>query len=334
MEHDALWLVALNTLLHEVGVPLPLMPTLLMAGAGAASGGAHPLALVAMVIVGTVLGNSLWFAAGRRYGSSTLRFLCRISLSADSCLTRTEQSFGRWGGSSIVLGRFIPGASLFTPPLAGALGMSWSKFIALSAGGAALWALIVVGTGMILHQQLDSAIRLLGAFSHEALATTIVLAAMCIAWLWWKRTQTVRKRKVRRITRDELKTLIVRGEAPVVVDVRRSATRRIDRRRITGAIALDLEALKNGCAELPREREIVVYCACPDEASAEYAARLLLSRGYESVHALLGGLEAWVDAGYAVDIGDSPEPVERRRSSNAASPRRRKEDGFRALSHV
>jgi len=334
MEHDALWLVALNTLLHEIGVPLPLTPTLLMAGASAASGGAHPLALVAIVIVATILGNSLWFAAGRRYGTSTLRFLCRISLSADSCLTRTEQSFGRWGGSSIVLGRFIPGASLLTPPLAGALGMSWSKFIALSAAGAALWALIVVFAGMLLHRQLDSASRVLDAFGHEALATTIVLAAMCIAWLWWKRTQTAHKRKVRRITMDELNTLIDRGEMPVVVDVRGSATRRIDRRRIPGAIALELEAIENGRAQLPREREIVLYCACPDEASAEHAARLLLTRGYGSVRALLGGLEAWVDAGYAVDIDDSPQPAERRHSSNEASPRRRKEDGFRAFSHV
>ena len=159
MEHDVLWLVALNTLLHEVGLPLPLMPTLLVAGASAMSGGVHPLAVVAMVIVATLAGNSLWFAAGRRYGSSILRFLCRLSLSADSCATRAEQSFRRWGGSSIVVGRFIPGVSLLAPPLAGALGMSWSRFIALSAAGAALWGLIVVGAGMLLHQELDAAIR-------------------------------------------------------------------------------------------------------------------------------------------------------------------------------
>src|SRR5262249_23823107 len=215
MEHDALWLVALNTLLHEIGVPLPLTPTLLVAGAGAMSGGADPVALVATVIVATLLGNSLWFAAGRRFGSSTLKFLCRISLSADSCVTRTEQSFSRWGGSSIVVGRFIPGASLLAPPLAGALGLSWSKFIAPWALGAALWGLIIVGTGMLLHQQLDAAIRLLDAFSHEALAAGIVVVAVCIAWLWWKRARMAHNQEVRRIAADELNALIDQGLAPV-----------------------------------------------------------------------------------------------------------------------
>lgn len=161
MEQEALWLVAINTLLHELGVPLPLMPTLLVAGASAMSGGAHPLVVVAIVVVATLLGNSLWFAAGRRYGSSTLKFLSRVSLSAASCVTRTERSFGRWGGSSLLMGRFIPGASLLAPPVAGALGMNWSKFITLSAVGAALWGLVVVGTGMLLHQELDAAIRVL-----------------------------------------------------------------------------------------------------------------------------------------------------------------------------
>jgi len=326
MEHHALWLVAINTLLHEIGVPLPLMPTLLVAGAEAMSGGAHPLLVVAIVIVATLLGNSLWFAAGRRYGLSTLKFLCRISLSADSCVTRTERSFGRWGGSSIVVGRFIPGASLLAPPLAGALGMSWSRFISLSAVSAALWGLIVVGTGMLLHRQLGLAIRTLDAFSHEALATIIVLFAVCIAWLWWKRARAAHKREVRRITVDELNALIDRWEAPVVVDVRASSTRRIDRRRIPGAIALELQVIEKGRAHLPREREVVLYCACRDEATAAHAARLLRARGYGRVRALLGGLEAWVGAGYAVDVDHGSEPVERRRSSNDASPRRRKED--------
>jgi len=161
-QFDAVWLVALNTLLHEIGLPVPLTPVVLVAGAGSIAGAADPVAVIAAVVAGTLAGNSIWFAAGRRYGSGVLKLLCRLSLSPHACQTRTEDSFRRWGGSSLVVGRFIPGVALVAPPLAGALGMSWSKFIALSAAGAALWALLVVAAGMVLHEHLEAAVQVLG----------------------------------------------------------------------------------------------------------------------------------------------------------------------------
>jgi len=297
---QALFLVALNTLLHEIGVPLPLTPTVLLVGAGSVSGGANPLALIATVIIGTLAGNSVWFAAGRRYGSRTLKFLCRISLSPDSCVTRTEGSFGRWGWSSIVVGRFIPGVSLLAPPLAGALGMSWSKFIALSAAGAALWGLVVVGTGMLLHDQLATVIQALAVFGRQALAAVILLIATYIGWRWWRRRAS-RGLKGRRVTVDELKALIDRGEAPLVVDVRATTARLADPRRILNAVAIEPKAIEDGHIELPRDRDIVLYCACPNEASAAQVAGVLLARGYSRARLLLGGLEAWTDAGYPID---------------------------------
>jgi rhodanese-related sulfurtransferase len=54
-------------------------------------------------------------------------------------------------------------------------------------------------------------------------------------------------------------------------------------------------------AELPRDREIVVYCTCPSEASAARVAKLLINHGFKEVRPLYGGLDAWIEAGYAVD---------------------------------
>jgi membrane protein DedA with SNARE-associated domain/rhodanese-related sulfurtransferase len=302
----ALWLVALNTLLHEIGVPVPLAPTVLVAGAGAISGGVDPFALIAAVVAGTVLGNSVWFAAGRRYGSSVLKLLCRLSLSPDACVVRTEDTFRRWGWSSLVVGRFIPGVSLVAPPLAGALGMSWSKFIVLSAAGAALWALVVVGAGMLLHEQLDAAIRALDAYGLEAVAALVVLLAMYLLWRWRARQRTARMLDVPRIAVGELQALIDRGESPLIVDVRGPATRQVDPRRIPTAIAVELRAIQEGQTNFPRDREIVLYCACPNEAGAAHGARALLEHGYERARPLLGGLDAWVVAGHAVDTDPDP----------------------------
>jgi rhodanese-related sulfurtransferase len=203
--------------------------------------------------------------------------------------------FGRWGWSSLVVGRFVPGVSLVAPPLAGALGMTWGKFLALTTAGAALYGLVVLGAGILLRNQIDWAVRELRTLGWQALAAAAVTLAMYIAWRWWRR-RVARAPDVSRISVDELRALIATGERPLVVDVRGRTTQQIDPRRIPDAIAMSLDAIEASRDELPRDRKIVVYCGCPNEASAAKAARLLLDRGYPWVRPLSGGLEAWSTA--------------------------------------
>jgi membrane protein DedA with SNARE-associated domain len=202
-QRDAVWLVALNTLLHEIGVPVPITPIVLVAGAGSVGGGIDPLAVIAAVVAATLAGNSIWFAAGRRWGSGVLTLLCRLSLSPDACMLRTEDSFRRWGWSSLVLGRFIPGVALVAPPLAGALGMSWGRFIVLSAAGAGLWALVVVAAGMLFHEQVDVVVRTLDAFAAEAVVAAALLLAAALAWRWQAKRRAGRNRNAARIAGQE-----------------------------------------------------------------------------------------------------------------------------------
>ena len=61
-----------------------------MAGARAVTGTVSPLLLIVMIVAGMVIGNAAWFAAGRRYGSAVLKLLCRVSISPDTCVARTE----------------------------------------------------------------------------------------------------------------------------------------------------------------------------------------------------------------------------------------------------
>jgi membrane protein DedA with SNARE-associated domain/rhodanese-related sulfurtransferase len=295
-----LWILAVNTLLHELGVPLPMMPTGLVAGARA-TGAIDPLLSIAAIVAATLIGNSVWFAAGRRYGAGVLKLLCRLSLSADTCVSRTESAFGRWGSSSLVVGRFLPGVSLVAPPLAGALGMKWSKFLILTGAGAALYGLVVVGAGMLLRDQIESALRALGSLGWQALAAVAAVLALYVAWRWWWRRRVAQALDVSRISVDELQALIAAGDAPILVDVRGPTTQQADPRRIPGAIGVPLDEIEAGDAELPRDRQIVLYCACPNEAGAARAARLLLDRGYAWARPLLGGLDAWIVAGHAVE---------------------------------
>jgi len=293
---QSFWILAVNTLLHELGVPVPVMPTAFVLGARGVHGAGDLLLLIGAIAAGMLIGNSLWFAAGRRYGSSVLKFLCRFSLTADTCVSRTERMFGRWGWSSLVVGRFVPGVSLVAPPLAGALGMTWGKFLALTTAGAALYGLGILGAGILLRNQIGWALRELRTLGWQALAVVAAALAIYIAWRWWRR-RVARAPDVSRISMDELRALMAAGERPLFVDVRGQPMRQIDPRRIPDAIAISLDAIEASRDELPRDRKIVVYCGCPNEASAARAARLLLDRGYPWVRPLVGGLEAWSAAG-------------------------------------
>jgi len=317
LQHPALWLVALNALVHELGAPVPLTPTMLLAGAASAAGGAHPLLLIAVVVVAMVAGNAVWFAAGRRYGSRVLKFLCRISLSPDSCVRRTEDSFARWGGLSLVIGRFIPGVSLVAPPVAGALGMDWLRFIAFSTVSALLWTLLVVGAGVLLRAQLDPLIRALLAYSGEAIGTLALMLAGYVAWRWMQRRRAARRLDVSRISVAELKTLLDTGAGPVVLDVRSAAMRQLDPRRIPNAIAIDANSLEDGRVEFSPDSVVVLYCSCPNEASAARLAGVLVRRGYRHARPLLGGLDAWIAGGYGVE---SELPPKRSTGVDASAP--------------
>jgi membrane protein DedA with SNARE-associated domain/rhodanese-related sulfurtransferase len=292
---QSFWILAANTLLHELGVPVPVMPTAFVLGARGVRGASDLLLLIAAIAAGMLIGNSVWFAAGRRYGSSVLKFLCRFSLTADTCVSRTEKLFGRWGWSSLVVGRFVAGVSLVAPPLAGALGMTWGKFLALTAAGAALYGLVILGAGILLRNQIEWALREMHDLGWQALAAAAIALAMYIAWRWWRR-RVARAPNVSRISVDELQALIAAGERPLVVDVRGATTQQLDPRRIPDAITISLEAIEANRDELPRDRKIILYCGCPNEASAARAARLLLDRGYPWVRPLAGGLEAWSTA--------------------------------------
>jgi membrane protein DedA with SNARE-associated domain/rhodanese-related sulfurtransferase len=289
---QALWVLGLNTLLHEAGIPIPMLPTALVMGARAMRGSGDFLLLVVAIVAGMLIGNSVWFAAGRRYGASVLKLLCRFSLTADTCVSRAEGAFGRWGWSSLVIGHFLPGVSLVAPPLAGALKMPWGKFLALTTAGGALYGLVVLGAGFLLRSQIDSALRQLRHMGGPALALLIAALAVYIGWRWWRR-RVSRAPDIARISVDELRALIAAGEHPLVVDVRGEAMQQVDSRRLPEAVSLSLDAIRAGRDGLPRDRKIVVYCGCPNEASAANATQVLLDRGYTWVRPLAGGLDAW-----------------------------------------
>ena len=296
-----LWLVFANVLVEQIGLPVPAIPTLVIAGALAVDGKISAWATFGVAFVACTIGDALWYAAGRLYGRRVMRLLCRISLSPDSCVRQTENHFERWGGSVLVLAKFIPGLSGIAPPLAGATRLPWPTFLLLNSLGVVIWAGVAIGAGMLFHAEIDWLISRMEGLGSWALATIGALLAAYVAFKWWQRRRFHKMLRIARITVGELRKLIEGDNKPIVVDVRSSVVRDQDLRFIPGALVMDFAEVEKNLERLPIEREIIFYCSCPNEASAARVAKQLMDLGYTRVRPLLGGLDAWIAAGYAVE---------------------------------
>jgi len=171
LQRDAVAVVFVNVLLQQIGLPVPAVPTLLLAGSLAALPGQLGKVLAAAVLA-SVLADLLWYALGRRFGYRVLAGLCRLSINPASCVSQTEARFIRWGLSSLVVAKFVPGFSTVAPPIAGALRMSLSGFIAAAAAGAALWAGLALGAGWVLRDTVQAAILTLDRHAGRAARRT------------------------------------------------------------------------------------------------------------------------------------------------------------------
>ena len=303
LSHYGVWFVGVNVLLQQLGLPIPSVPTMMVAGALAAAGRMSGAGAFALSVLASLLADLLWFWAGRRFGYPVLRFLCRVSLSPDTCVRQTEGIFERWGFFSVVLSKFVPGFSTVAPPIAGALKMPVTGFVVASLASAALWVGAAMGTGFLFATQIDFVLTWMA--THFALAGTAiaVVIGLYIGVKAFQRWRLARFVSAAAISIDELRTALDAESRPFVVDVG-SRLAQQSRPHIPGAALLDLDAIAK-LDDFPGDRDIVLYCACPNEASARRAAQILLNRGFKRARPLLGGLDGWISAGHPVEHGSA-----------------------------
>ena len=295
-----LWLVFVNVLLTQLGLPLPAVPTMIVAGALAATGAASIAGVVAVSVLACMIADLAWYLAGRRFGNKVMKLLCSVSLSPDSCVRQSELGFERWGGSILLVAKFIPGLSTVAPPLAGAMRLSVPAFLAFDGIGSAVWAGAAIAAGALMRAEVVLLLDRLQDMGAAAVALVAALLAAYIAIKWWQRQRLIRTLRMARISVGELHGMMSAGDRPLVVDVRSATARSLDARSIPGAVTLDLDDIDANLPALPADGDIIVYCNCPNEATAAKVAQMLITRGYKRVRPLHGGLDAWSDAGYAV----------------------------------
>ena len=89
-------------------------------------------------------------------------------------------------------------------------------------------------------------------------------------------------------------------EDMVIVDLRHALDFEADPETIPGAFRIDAQELREKNDKLPRDRQIVLYCTCPNEATSAQLAILLRKQGIQHISPLQGGLDAWREKGYPV----------------------------------
>jgi membrane protein DedA with SNARE-associated domain/rhodanese-related sulfurtransferase len=296
-----LGVIFLNVLFEQLGMPLPAMPTLIVAGALAADGQLPALTVCALALGACLIGDCAWYFAGRIYGVRVMHLLCRISLTPDICVSETQTSFERWGSKALIVAKFIPGLSMIAPPLAGATRMSLSRFAGYSALGSMLWIGAALLIGALLKSQIVRLLPKLASVGGAAFTILLVLFAAYIAFKWRERRRFRAALDMARISVHDLYERMRGKRTPLIVDVRSMTATTLTLRRIPGALHVPVHEVGYHVEKLPRDREIVFYCTCPNEASAAQAARLLMNHGFHRVRPLHGGLEAWIAAGYPVE---------------------------------
>jgi undecaprenyl-diphosphatase len=159
-----------------VGLIAPGEFTILLGGVIAGQGRIDVVALIAIVWVAAVAGDVTSYVLGRRLGRGFLiRHGERVKITPER-VEQVERFFNRYGGWTILIGRFVGLVRAIAPFLAGASRMRFRRFLPFDIVGAGLWGTTFVLLGYIFWQSFNQVVDLAkrGAFALGAVIVTVV----------------------------------------------------------------------------------------------------------------------------------------------------------------
>ena len=247
-------------LAEQMGLPIPSAPVLMAAGALAGMGRLSLPAAILVAVAAAMTADAMWYTLGWFRGHAILKLLCRISLEPDSCVRRTENAFSERGGRVLLFSKFVPGLGAAAMPLAGMLRMRLTHFFLWDAAGSLIWAGSFAALGYVFARQIERAIALVLSFGSW-LGLIIVLPLVAyITWKYYQRQKFIRDLRVARITPEELKRRLDAGEDIAVIDLRHAIEFDAEGIKVPGAIHIDPQEIETRHVEIPRDRDVVLYC--------------------------------------------------------------------------
>jgi membrane protein DedA with SNARE-associated domain/rhodanese-related sulfurtransferase len=306
LEHHAYLLLFVWVLLEQGGVPVPAGPVMLAIGTMSAARHTHIAAAIPIAMIACLISDSAWFALGKRYGGKILDFLCRFSMEATTCVTRTEGHLQKRGAVTLLFAKFVPGLTTVAPPLAGQIGISYSVFLLYDALGSLAWSSAWLLAGRFFGDLAKRSAAFFAGLSHYGGFLVVLLVVGVIAYRYYKRREFLKELRILRLEPAQLLSMIAEAdragaERPFIVDLRHPLDVMTDPLVLPGALRIGPDELKQRKDIIPRDRDVVVYCTCPSEETSAKVALELRRMGVKRVRPLRGGLQGWKDAGYPLD---------------------------------
>lgn len=293
-------LVLASAFVEQLGLPFPSYPVLMVAGALSFTSGESLILIVAAGSAGAVMADLLVYAAGARFGGHALLLVCKVGLASESWVHRTEEKFTHAGAWALLFAKFVPGFALVLIVLCGVTRLALPVFLLLDAIGAIAYIALAVVLGALFHDAIDSILATVSSWEGYVVALLIGALALFILFKWSERQHFIRRLKIARISVRDLAHMIDAGGTPIILDVRPAGLRARDG-IIPGSIGASADEIALVSARYARDAEIIIYCSCPNEATAATAAMHLKRAGFKNIRPLAGGIDAWAEAGSPIE---------------------------------
>ena len=141
---------------------------------------------------------------------------------------------------------------------------------------------------------------------------SLTLSAICVAALSlliasrMKRVRDQSEMERHSITPEALHTLMVSNHEVLLFDVRQPLDLLADSEIIIGAKRIPPKDLLENPARIPKEKDSVVYCTCPNDKTSRVISRRALAMHFLRIKFLKGGLAGWKAKGYPVELYKKP----------------------------
>ena len=306
LEHHTLALIFGWVLVEQAGLPVPSVPLMLAAGTLSAAHKFHVATAIPVIMLACLLSDSMWYLLGKRYGRKVLNLLCRFSMEADTCVSKTQSTMGRRGAVTLLFAKFVPGLSTMAAPIAGQAKMPYLEFVIYDMAGTLIWAGTWLFAGRFFGDLAKRSSEFFGMLGHFAVLLVLLMVVGVMVYRLLARYRFKKELRVLRLEPGELHDMIeeamrLGAEMPFIVDLRHPLDVLTDPWVLHGALRIGPEELRLRRELIPHDRDVVLYCTCPSEETSAKVAMDLRRMGVQRVRPLRGGLQGWKDAGYPLD---------------------------------
>lgn len=294
-------------LVEQGGLPIPSIPLLIAGGTMSAAHRMHVGYALPAVMLACFISDSLWYWMGRQFGNRVLDALCRFSLEAATCVTKTQGTVVKRGALTLLFAKWVPGLSTMAAPITGQARVPYARFVLYDMAGTVLWAGAWLFTGRFFGDVLKHNDRVFTGIEHAAGALVLLAVIGVVVYRADKRRRFLVELRGLRLEPQQLVAMIEDArnagkDLPFIVDLRHPIDVMTNPEVVPGALRIAPDDLIHSRALIPHERDIVLYCTCPSEETSAKVALQLRRMGVRRVRPLRGGLQGWKDAGYPMEM--------------------------------